>query len=173
MALTATSQLDLVNTLEAPAFTAVSLYKIVKFRDLGALVVRKKSSHVLRQRRCFGGGTVNMVINGDEDSTAWCTRKETLHQGHPHSTALLLWAWPLMVHDRVYGSMDNISRYTCVLAGFMYDGIKALRHANSIPRCRIYSDSGPVFGDRRRQGPIIAFNIMNSLGDWVGNPDVE
>src|SRR5204862_4005701 len=57
-----TAQLDLSNARIAPDFTALSLYKIFGFPDLGALIVRKDSGHILEQRRYFGGGTVDMVI---------------------------------------------------------------------------------------------------------------
>lgn len=51
----------------APDFTCLSLYKIFGFPDLGALVIRKQSGHVLALRRYFGGGTVTMVATlGDE-----------------------------------------------------------------------------------------------------------
>ncbi|KAL2161455.1 hypothetical protein VTH06DRAFT_8017 [Thermothelomyces fergusii] len=45
----------------APDFVCLSFYKIFGFPDLGGLVVRKQSGHVLALRRYFGGGTVTMV----------------------------------------------------------------------------------------------------------------
>lgn len=45
----------------APDFTCLSFYKIFGFPDLGALVVRKDSGHILTLRKYFGGGTVTMV----------------------------------------------------------------------------------------------------------------
>ncbi|KAF6241073.1 hypothetical protein HO173_000867 [Letharia columbiana] len=63
----ATSSLDLSNPDTAPDFTALSFYKIFGFPDLGALIVRKAAGHVLKQRRYFGGGTVDMVVNGRVD----------------------------------------------------------------------------------------------------------
>jgi molybdenum cofactor sulfurtransferase len=41
---------------QAPDFTCLSLYKIFGFPDIGALVVRKESGHILTLRRYFGGG---------------------------------------------------------------------------------------------------------------------
>jgi molybdenum cofactor sulfurtransferase len=40
----------------APDFTCLSMYKIFGFPDLGALVVRKDSGHILTLRKYFGGG---------------------------------------------------------------------------------------------------------------------
>lgn len=41
---------------QAPDFTCLSLYKIFGFPDLGALVVRRASGHILTLRKYFGGG---------------------------------------------------------------------------------------------------------------------
>jgi selenocysteine lyase/cysteine desulfurase len=45
----------------APDFVCVSFYKIFGFPDLGGLVVRRESGHILTLRKYFGGGTVSMV----------------------------------------------------------------------------------------------------------------
>jgi molybdenum cofactor sulfurtransferase len=60
-ALATTAQLDLSDPEAAPDFTALSFYKIFGFPDLGALIVRKASGHILSWRKYFGGGTVNSV----------------------------------------------------------------------------------------------------------------
>lgn len=51
----------------APDFTCLSFYKIFGFPDLGALVVRRKSGHLLNLRKYFGGGTIAQLfpLNGD------------------------------------------------------------------------------------------------------------
>lgn len=46
---------------EAPDFTCLSLYKIFGFPDVGALVVRKASGHILALRKYFGGGKSSML----------------------------------------------------------------------------------------------------------------
>ena len=176
-ALASTSQINLSDHLAAPDFTAVSLYKIFGFPDLGALVVRKASSHVLTKRRYFGGGTVDMVINGDDTSSAWCARKETLHErledGTPPFHSLVALGAALNVHEKLYGSMENVSRYTCALSKNLFDGMSALNHANGLRVCEIYAGRTPAYGDRNRQGPTIAFNVRNSVGDWIGKSDIE
>ena len=62
-ALAMTSPLDHVfrDADAAPDFVCVSFYKIFGFPDLGGLVVRKESGHVLTLRKYFGGGTVSLV----------------------------------------------------------------------------------------------------------------
>jgi selenocysteine lyase/cysteine desulfurase len=56
-ALATTAPLDLSDAATAPDFTAISFYKIFGFPNIGALIVRKASAHVLNNRRYFGGGT--------------------------------------------------------------------------------------------------------------------
>lgn len=62
-ALAMTTPLDSVfgDVDAAPDFACVSFYKIFGFPDLGALVVRRDSGHILTLRKYFGGGTVTMV----------------------------------------------------------------------------------------------------------------
>ena len=76
-ALATTTQLDFSDPDSAPDFTAVSFYKIFGFPDLGALIVRKESGHILGWRKYFGGGTVNSLTVLHEASVQ---RKDaTLH----------------------------------------------------------------------------------------------
>jgi molybdenum cofactor sulfurtransferase len=58
-ALATTAQLDFSDPDSAPDFTALSFYKIFGFPDLGGLIIRKKSGHILSWRKYFGGGTVS------------------------------------------------------------------------------------------------------------------
>lgn len=58
-ALATTAQLDFSDPDAAPDFTALSFYKIFGFPDLGGLIIRKKSGHILSWRKYFGGGTVS------------------------------------------------------------------------------------------------------------------
>ena len=74
--LVSTAPLDLSDVSSAPDFTALSLYKIFGFPDLGALIVRKSAGHVFTQRRFFGGGTVDMVLT---TGIQWHAKKESIH----------------------------------------------------------------------------------------------
>src|SRR2546423_8552501 len=69
-----TCPLDLSDVSSAPDFMALSFYKIFGFPDLGALIVLKGSGDVLRRRKYFGGGTVDMVITGAEE---WHSKRNT------------------------------------------------------------------------------------------------
>ncbi|KAI9782838.1 MAG: hypothetical protein M1839_004589 [Geoglossum umbratile] len=170
-----TAQLDLSDAKAAPDFTTLSFYKIFGFPDLGALIVRKDSGHILEQRRYFGGGTVDMVICMKDD---WHAKKTgRLHEKMEDGTLpfhnIIALDSALDVHERLYGSMDRISQYTCYLSKQLYDGLSSLRHANGMPVCVIYRDPASQYGNSKTQGPTIAFNLQNNSGGWIGKSDVE
>ncbi|KAL8778658.1 MAG: hypothetical protein Q9213_007306 [Squamulea squamosa] len=175
-ALVATTQLDLSDHENAPDFTALSFYKIFGFPDLGALIVRKDAGHVLLKRRYFGGGTVDMVINGVNDG--WHATKqgelhEALEDGTPafHSIAALHCA--LDVHTRLYGCMANVSQHAGDLAANLYRRMASLIHGNGTPVCKIYKANSSDYQDTRTQGPTIAFNLRTRRGAWIGKSDFE
>ena len=60
-AFVSTSQLDLSDASATADFIVLSFYKIFGYPDLGALIVRKASGHVLKIRKYFGGGTTDVV----------------------------------------------------------------------------------------------------------------
>jgi molybdenum cofactor sulfurtransferase len=173
--LVSTCPLDLSDISNAPDFTALSFYKIFGFPDLGALIVRKESADVLRSRRYFGGGTVDMVITAGEQ---WHSKKaSSLHSSLEDGTtafhSILALKSALSAHTQLYGSMSNISRHTTFLARKAHDALSSLRHANGTMVCNFYGieiSDGSVWGGR---GPVIAFNLLDSRGRWVGTSEVE
>lgn len=180
-ALVATAPLDLSDHNAAPDFTALSFYKIFGLPDLGALIVRKDVGHILKTRRYFGGGTVDMVINGQvsgKDKAGWYARKNTsLHEmvedGTPAFHSIIALNVALGMHRDIFGSMANVSSYTCSLAEILYERMSKLSHANGLSVCQIYKGKNSRYGDSKTQGPTIAFNVRNSIGEWVGKSDFE
>lgn len=182
-----TAQLDLSDPDNAPDFIALSFYKIIGFPDLGALIVRKASSHVLRERRYFGGGTVDMVINGTDTGTntgAWHAKKSTslhemLEDGTPAFHSILALSLALKAHRRIFGSMEDVSKHTCNLITVLHQNMSSLSHANGLPLCKIYEMSPSRYGNSKHQGPTIAFNgkptgiIRVSLGAMSSMKDIE
>ena len=170
-----TGQVDLSNPDTAPDFVALSLHKIFGFPDLGALVVRKSAGDVFKNRKYFGGGTVEMVTVIREE---WVSRKETvLHEQLEDGTLpfhqIVALDYAMNVHAELYGCMTNITQHTCALAANLYKRLRALRHAGGLPVCEIYQDPKAQYGNSKTQGPTVAFNIRNSQGGWVGKSDVE
>jgi molybdenum cofactor sulfurtransferase len=170
-----TAQLDLSDEKTAPDFTALSFYKIFGFPNLGALIVRKAAGSILRQRRFFGGGTVEMVT---VMKNPWHAQKgQTLHDALEDGTLpfhqIVALGHALDVHADTFGAMNSVSAHTCRLAAYTYSRLQSLRHANGRQVCKIYRDESSRYGDSKTQGPTIAFNIQNSHGGWVGKSEVE
>ncbi|KAH8910878.1 PLP-dependent transferase [Coniochaeta sp. PMI_546] len=185
-ALAMTSPLDHIfaDPSSAPDFTCVSFYKIFGFPDLGGLIVRKDSGHILALRKYFGGGTVTMV---SAVGSAWHKSKalessvgqearHALHEGLEDGTlpfhSILALGEAIQVHKRLYGSMTNISCHTTNLVRVMHDGMTALCHPNGQPVCHIYGED-EAFGDPKRQGATIAFNVFRQDGTYVPYSTVE
>lgn len=167
--------LDLSDISKAPDFTALSFYKIFGFPDLGALIIRKESGEVLRRRRYFGGGTVDMVVTAGED---WHSKKtSSLHSSLEDGTVpfhnILALKSALSVHAQFYGSMSNISRHTTFLAQKAYEALSSLRHANGAAVCKFYGIDLLDCQAWVNRGPLIAFNLLDSRGHWVGASEVE
>ncbi|KAI4217649.1 MAG: hypothetical protein LQ351_000245 [Letrouitia transgressa] len=174
-ALVSTSPLDLSDSSRAPDYTVLSFYKIFGFPDLGALIIRKDASSPLLRRRYFGGGTVEMVTCTMEQ---WHIRKqETLHDQLEDGTlpihSIIALDSALDVHARLFESMEKVASHTSFLFDKLYNELSSLRHGNGSPVCEMYS--GPLIDHEgaQNQGPVIAFNLKDSRGDWVSNAEVE
>ena len=170
-----TSYLDLGDPTRAPDFTALSFHKIFGFPDLGALLVRKESGHVLRQKRYFGGGTVDVVSCKGEP---WHMKKvgplhQLLEDGTLPFHSIVALETAMRVQKRLFGSQEQISRQTTYLSHRLYSSLIALRHGNGSPVCAVYKDPVSSYGDSRTQGPMTAFNLRNSLGQWISLAEVE
>lgn len=176
-ALASTSPLDLSDPATAPDFVALSFYKIFGFPNIGALLVRKDSAHVLESRKYFGGGTVEMIISIND---TWHAKKDTsihdrLEDGTLPFHSIFALDHAMNVHERLYGPnpMKFISHHTAQLGKQLYDGLAGMKHANGTPVCRIYKDENAIYGDPTMQGATIAFNVQNANGSLVGFEDVE
>lgn len=171
-ALVSTSQLDLSDPRTAPDFTVLSFYKIFGFPDLGALIVRKESGAILRERKYFGGGTVDLVLCFKEQWHAPKTQSlhDSLEDGTLPFHSILALDAAIDTHRQLFGPMERIAKHTRYLAQKLYDGLSSLKHSNSEPVCVLHSRG---FSDATLQGSVIAFNIRNSCGAWVSNIEFE
>ncbi|KAI2712674.1 hypothetical protein CBS147354_7861 [Penicillium roqueforti] len=173
--LVSTAPLDLGPSSSAPDFTVLSFYKIFGFPDLGALIVRKSAARVFERRNFFGGGTVDMVL---ATGVQWHAKKETsIHERLEDGTLpfhnIIALDTALDTHERLFGSMANISAHTGFLAKQVYDRLSSLAHFNEKKVCQIYQSHTSAYGNPHTQGPIIAFNLCNSRGEWVPKTEVE
>jgi molybdenum cofactor sulfurtransferase len=170
-ALATTKQLEL-DTWQ-PDFTAVSFYKIFGFPDLGALIVRKSASHVLMNKKYFAGGTVDGVTVIEKQLMV---RRVPLHQQLEEGTLpfhnIIALEHALTVHERLFHSMDTISKHVSALTKYCADQLFGLVHSTGQPLCEIYTENS-TFGDTNTQGGTIAFNLYRSDASMIGYTSVE
>jgi molybdenum cofactor sulfurtransferase len=169
-AFVSTTPLDLSDPISAPDFTALSFYKIFGFPDLGALIVRKDSAHVLDHRRYFGGGTTEMITCIKDP---WVARKESstharLEDGTIAIRSILALSCAIDTHQDIFGGLDNVSKHTSWLATALYSKLAALKHVNGVPVCHIYKAPSSAYGNTRTQGATVTFNVRASNGTWIG-----
>ncbi|KAJ2894072.1 pyridoxal phosphate-dependent transferase [Zalerion maritima] len=167
----------------APDFTCMSFYKMFGFPDLGGLVVRRDSGHILTLRKYFGGGTVTMVsvIGGSWHHSKGIQQGTNdhfnLHDGLEDGTlpfhSILALGEAIDVQKRLYGSMKMVSRHTSHLVRRLRDGFGAIRHGNGRPVVEVYGNTPDAYGDARRQGGTIAFNLVKPDGTYIPYSRVE
>lgn len=145
-ALATTAELDLSRLDSAPDFTAISFYKIFGFPDLGALIVRKDSGHILEWRKYFGGGTVNGLTVLHEATVL--RKNEHLHDALEDGTLpfhnIIALGCAIDVHKKLYGNdcMKKISQHTSYLGYRLHQSMMSLAHFNGAPLCVVYHDPG-------------------------------
>ncbi|KAK0896912.1 hypothetical protein LTR91_010834 [Friedmanniomyces endolithicus] len=176
-ALASTAPLDLSDPATAPDFVALSFYKIFGFPNIGALIVRKESAHVLESRKYFGGGTVDMVIAVND---TWHAKKNSsihdrLEDGTLPFHSIFALDHGMNVHERLYGPnpMKFISHHTSQLGKQLYNSLSNLTHSNGLPLCRIYKDDNTTYGDPSVQGATVPFNVQLADGSMVPYEEVE
>ncbi|KAI0413128.1 molybdenum cofactor sulfurase [Xylaria grammica] len=171
----ATSPLDLSNADTAPDFTVLSFYKIFGFPDLGGLIVKREATPIFRQRRYFGGGTVDMVLCSKEQWHA--PKTQSLHEALEDGTLpihnIIALDSALEAHDKLYGSMADVASHTSFLASRLHRGLESVRHGNGEPVCVMYSVSPDDAAASSGNGPVVAFNLRSYLGAWVSLAEFE
>ena len=159
-----TTPLDYSDLPNAPDFTVLSFYKVFGYPDLGAIIVRRDASHILFQRRYFGGGTRAAIT----PSTFHAPRREihdALEDGTLPFHAILALDAALDNFTRLYGGLVKVSRHAAQVTRLAYRLLSSLRHSNGLPVCHLYSPPD--------HGPIIAFNLVSANGTPVGFASFE
>ncbi|KAK4454614.1 molybdenum cofactor sulfurase [Podospora aff. communis PSN243] len=172
-ALVSSSPLDLSHAETAPDFVVLSFYKIFGFPDLGALLVRREAEDAFSSRKYFGGGTVDMVVCVKEQWHA--SKSQFLHERLEDGTLgvhnIIALDAALDTHQQLFGSMATVAAHTASLSERLFHGLQSLRHGNGKSVCTIYSPSPGSCSEGA--GPVVAFNVHNSLGAWISLSEVE
>lgn len=173
-ALVSTSPLDLSDHTAAPDFISMSFYKIFGFPDLGALIVRKASAHVLRSRKYFGGGTTEMI---GCIGTPWVELKDSsvharLEDGTIAIRSILALSCAIDTHTNLFDGLAQVSKHTGWLAKRLHDRLAGLKHATGLPVCHIYKSPTSTYGDSKSQGATVTFNVRKNDGSWRSGSEV-
>ncbi|KAL2641505.1 hypothetical protein R1flu_009092 [Riccia fluitans] len=159
-------------------FVAISFYKIFGYpTGLGALLVRKGASELMR-KKYFGGGTVAVSIADADFVRRRRKVEEWLEDGTASFLSIAALHHGFDIVNRL--GMAAIRRHTGSLTSYTASKLAALRHKNGRLVCMLYGNhnclkkQAEVYWDARSgQGPVIAFNLRRADGSWVGYREVE
>ena len=173
-----TSEIDL--NQNKPDFLIASFYKIFGFpTGLGALLIRKskKSKNCLINKKYFGGGTISMAL---VEQNRFCFKNFS----HDNKT-LLDFNFHEFLEDGTVSYLDivglslaidkfesltfgngfkMIRGHTEFLSEYFLNELFNLKHYNDSKLVEIYRKNE----DNLKYGPIFAFNLKSSLGDYIG-----
>ncbi|KAJ1822168.1 hypothetical protein LPJ75_000540, partial [Coemansia sp. RSA 2598] len=152
-----------------PDFVAASMYKIFGApTGLGVLLVKRSSIPYLGPKRYFGGGTVANISFDRRWQEFRHDVESRLEDGTLNFQAIVSLNHALDAHARNFGSLENVSWHTQSVTKYALKAMRALRHRNGEPVCHIYGhDDGAVWG------PVVAFNLKDVHGSFIGYHDVE
>ena len=147
-------------------YVVLSFYKMFGFpTGLGALIIRRDLVTRIN-KTYFGGGTVNAIAvnpiyyslktNGEEFYNGTIPFQEIIAVGHGFDYL-----------ESRFQHWNGLSQYCCDLAQLARKSLEMLKHFNGNPVCKLY------YPQRADLGPIIAFNILDHIGNLIGNSDVS
>jgi molybdenum cofactor sulfurtransferase len=170
-----TGHLDLSDHEETPDFISLSFSNIFGYPDLGALIVRRSAGRVLTSRRYFGAGVVELVLDVDEQTHV---RKEgslhtALEDGPLPSQSIIALENALTLHKTLFGTPNEITRYTERLTKWLHSELTVLRHFTGTPVVQVYNEANASYNDTSTQGAIIAFNLRDANRNWISATQFE
>ncbi|CUS12477.1 unnamed protein product [Tuber aestivum] len=173
-ALVMTSPLDLSDADASPDFIVCSFYKMFGYPDLGALIVRREAAGILQHRRYFGGGTVGQLM-ASMDHVKRVYHKdphEHLEDGTCAFHSIIALGHAIDMHKKLYESFEKISAHTASLAVALVGMLAELTHRSTGRKLvEIYTEG--KYGDVKRQGPVVTFNLRDSRGEPISYLAVE
>ncbi|KAK7583838.1 hypothetical protein V9T40_004801 [Parthenolecanium corni] len=152
-------------------FVVLSFYKMFGYpTGLGALLVRKSSSHVL-QKRYFGGGTILMTLSDERLHRKRENITEAFEDGTVNYLAILALSHGFDTLQRLGGDMRLISTRVFSLAQYLHEKFLTLHHSNGNPAVKLYRDSD--YSDCRTQGGVVNFNLLRDNSQYIGFTEVS
>ncbi|KAJ2877363.1 hypothetical protein FB639_003797 [Coemansia asiatica] len=160
-------KLDALKT--GPDFVAASMYKIFGApTGLGVLLIKRSSIPYLSPKRYFGGGTVASISFDRRWQEFRHDIESRLEDGTLNFQAIVSLNHALDAYARNFGSPENVAWHTQSVTKYALYAMRSLRHKNGNPVCHIYGHN-----DDSVWGPVIAFNLKDINGWFIGYYDVE
>jgi molybdenum cofactor sulfurtransferase len=189
LAATSPVSLDDLPAGARPDFVTVSFYKMFGYpTGLGALLVRKERSPLLRlHKRYFGGGTVHALAA----TSGFVMPRELPHEymedgtSHYQGISALRHCFKELSDC---GGMGTVAEELGRLSALLEQGMTALQHSDGKPVCEIYTperrndnnvdmSTSALFTTPGRycasRGPTLAFNLRWADGSPVGHNEVH
>jgi selenocysteine lyase/cysteine desulfurase len=162
-AFTPTNRLDLGRV--RPDYVALSFYKMFGYpTGIGALIARRPALRKL-VRPSFSGGTVKMVST-QMRAHALQEGESAFEDGTVNYLGLPAVSAGLQYLDAV--GIDTIHRRVSILAAYLRDALRSLRHSNGRAAVEIYGSA-----DTPESGGTIAFNVRDPDGAYLYYEAVE
>lgn len=142
--------------------------RLMTVTTLGSTASQAQQGHCRKQYRYFGGGTVLAAL---PQTSFRLLRAEATHRfadGTQDYLGILAVKEGLALLKNL--TMERIQAHTSILARFLYLQLTSLVHGNGRPACQIYSPA-PI--PSQQHGPVLAFNLLRSNGEFVGYAEVE
>jgi len=153
-----TFKLDL--NLYKPDFVSLSIYKIFGYpTGLGLLLVKKDSSHILN-KKYYGGGTYDFnlpILNKYHLIDSFIKQYED-------GTLPYLSIIALNINLKNFNYQENKIKS---LVKYCYNKLKELKHLNGTSLVKFY------LKDINDHGSIITFNLLDEKGDYYDYTDVQ
>eukprot|EP00117_Sycon_ciliatum_P000563 scpid8009/ scgid6098/ Molybdenum cofactor sulfurase; Molybdenum cofactor sulfurtransferase len=155
---------------DQPHFVVLSLYKWLGYPSgLGALLVHRDVSNLLRPS-FFGGGAVGAY----SPHSAFAEPRASVSARLEHGTVSFL-SLAALQHgfDTLFSLVDNmaaVEKHTHQLASLAYAQLTSMCHSNGKPVVEVYSST--AYQSSAVQGPVVAFNLLQPDGTYIGNNQV-
>ncbi|KAJ1861660.1 hypothetical protein LPJ73_000965 [Coemansia sp. RSA 2703] len=152
-----------------PDFVAASMYKIFGApTGLGVLLVKRSSIPHFKPKRFFGGGTVANLSFDRRWQEFRHDIESRLEDGTINYQSILSLSHALDAYMRNFSSIDRASRHIQSVTDYAIETLRSLSHSNGNRICHIYGHD-----DGTKWGPVVAFNLKDTQGKFIGYYEVE
>ncbi len=146
-----------------PDFIPVSFYKLFGMpTGLGALCINKRALPFLK-KEYYGGGTYSIIDPLQKDVFVPREFPQNSEDGTGNYQGIISLSIALKLNEDYY-----IKNKAVEITKYAFKELKKLRHYNNTPLLQIYG-----VDDINNHGSIIAFNLMDQNGEYIGFKDVE